>query len=118
MGKTKAYPLLVRGGVFFNIMDIIIIENLKRIRLLYLVIYLLFSSCYHPAKIQLAETFEDKNIREIVIMENISRKQKINLSTIASDIEYCVLETDKNCFVTPNMSIYCSKDYIVAIGNS
>ena len=79
---------------------------------------LLFANCSHLAKrIESSDvSIENNNIREIAVIENISKSLKINLSTIASNIDYCILETDKKCLVTPNMSIYCSKKYIVTIG--
>ena len=57
----------------------------------------------------------DYSIREIDIITNLSNTQKANLSDIASGIEYCVLELDKKCLVTFDMSFYASDDYIVTI---
>ena len=56
------------------------------------------------------------SIVEIDIMANMSKNQKINLSTVASNIEYCVLETDEKCFVGGGMVTYCSQDYVVSLG--
>jgi len=72
---------------------------------------LLCVNCNHTAK-----KVEQSIIREIDILGNLSNSCKIKLSVIASNIEYCVLEFDKKCLVTPQMSVYCSKDYIVTIG--
>ena len=80
--------------------------------------FLLFSiSCFLcESCTQTVKTITNNHLREIEIKTNLSYIQKVNLSTVASNIEYCVLENDKKCLVTPEMSIYCSKDYIVTIG--
>ena len=77
-----------------------------------LALCLLFASCSHPVK----KVEEDSGIREIDVMTSLSNIQKVNLSEVASNIEYYVLETDKKCLLTPSMSIFISKEYIVAIG--
>ena len=64
-----------------------------------------------------AKMLEDNYINEIDIMADISNSRKVNLSAIASCIEYCLLETDERYLVTPSMSVYCSKEYVVTIGN-
>jgi len=74
---------------------------------------LFFANCTHTAK-----KVEDSNIVEIDITANLSDTRKINLSAIASGIEYCVLELDKKCLVTPDMSFYASNDYIVTINDA
>ena len=63
-----------------------------------------------------SETNED-GIREIKIRENLSNTQSINLSDIASSISYVVLETDEKCLISPNMSIYGSKESILTLGS-
>ena len=73
---------------------------------------LLCTNCSHPEK--KIET-EDSGIREIDIMANLSSNRTVKLSEIASNIEYCMLETDKKCLIAGN-SVYCSKDYVVAAG--
>ena len=88
---------------------------MKTITVLYLAICILFSCCRNPAKSHPIETDDNRVIRNIAFMENISKNQKLNLSSVASDIEYCILETNKKCLITPNMSIYCSKEYILTI---
>ena len=84
---------------------------MKKSILLFFVSCLLFSDCAQTEK-----KTEDDGIREIKISENLSNTQSINLSDIASSISYVVLETNEKCFITPNMSIYGSKEYIVTIG--
>ena len=58
----------------------------------------------------------NNGVNEINVIDNISNNQQLSLSSIASKIEYCRLETDKKCLVTPYMSIYCTKDHVVSIG--
>ena len=60
---------------------------------------------------------EDNSIKEIAVLKNISNIKDVNLSSIATDIEYCVLETNDNCLVTNRMQFYCSEDYIVCMGS-
>ena len=88
---------------------------MKNYTILFIVLYSLCTNCFHPAKQVDAEY---SSIKDIDILASIANSQKVNLSTIASDIDYCILETDKKCLVTPGMSIYCSKDYIVTIGGN
>ena len=64
-----------------------------------------------------AKNVEDSSIRQIDVMANLTNTQTIYLSEIASSIEYIALESDKKCLVSPTMSIYCSKEHVVAIGN-
>ena len=56
------------------------------------------------------------DVIEIDIIANLSKTKKVNLSSIASSIEYCKLETNEQCLIGPNAFIYCSKDYIVTVG--
>ena len=99
-------------------LNILFLKSMKFFYLFYLVLCLLFAGCTHPAKnVESSDILvEDSGIQEIAVIENISKSQKMYLSTIASNIEYCMLETDKKCLVTPSMSIYCSNEYIVTIG--
>jgi len=57
------------------------------------------------------------DIFEIKIFENLSNTKNVKLSSIASSIEYYILETDKNFLVSSTSSIYCSEDYFVSIEN-
>ena len=85
---------------------------MKNFKILFL-FSLLCSNCIHQTK-----KVEDSNIKEIDINKNLSNTQEINLSAIASSIEYCVLETDEKCLVTPAMSVYCTEEYVVTIGGN
>jgi len=69
-------------------------------------------ACNHSTK-----KTESEDVKEIHIVKNLSDTQKVNLSTVASSIEYCALETDVECLVVPGMPIYCAKENIVTIGN-
>ena len=60
----------------------------------------------------------EDSIREIDIVANLSNTQKVRLSDIASSIEYCVLELDKKCLVTLDMSFYASDDYVIIINEA
>ena len=75
-------------------------------------ICLLCNSCIYSEK-----TVISNGIIEIDVMSSLSKNRIVNLSDIASNIEYCMLETDTKCFISQDMSVYCSKEYIVAIGN-
>jgi hypothetical protein len=77
-----------------------------------LMLFLFFADCARPVKKN-----EGSDIKEINIMEAISSNRTVKLSTVASSIEYCMLETDEKCLITPAMSVYCAKDHIVTIGN-
>ena len=59
---------------------------------------------------------KNSNILEVDIISNLSKLQKVNLSEIASNIEYIVLDTDKKCLVVDYLPIYSTKEYIVAFG--
>ena len=74
---------------------------------------LFFSNCTSPSK-----KVDVKNIDvcEIDIMTNLSNNHIINLSEIAVSIDYCILETNKKCLVSTDMSTYCTNNYIVTIG--
>ena len=88
---------------------------MKNFALLFFVICLLFTNCTTNVKKVEIET-EDGGVKIINIMDNFSENRKINLSAVASNIEYCILETDEKCLVTPSMNIHCIQDYIIAIG--
>ena len=69
-------------------------------------LYIFFANCTNTAKkVEVGIESEEGGIKVIDIMGGLSENQKINLSTVASNIEYFVLETNKKCLVTPNMSI-------------
>ena len=87
--------------------------NMRNLIVLQVVFCIFVASCTQPAK---TAKEEDTGIKEIDIISNISNNQKINLSAVASNIEYCLLETDKKCLVVPHMVVYCSKEYIVTLG--
>ena len=74
------------------------------------------ANCTQSEK-KVKETTDDY-IREIDIITNLSNTQKVNLSDIASSIEYCVLELDKKCLVTFDMSFYASDDYIIVVNEA
>jgi len=78
-----------------------------------LLVCFICANCMRSAQ-KVAENTDD-SIREIDIITNLSNTQKANLSDIASGIEYCVLELDKKCLVTFDMSFYASDDYIITI---
>ena len=77
-----------------------------------LVILFLCVNCTQPVK---KVEVEEEGFREIDIMANIANTQNINLSTIASSIDYCILETDKKCLIPGKTGIYCVGDYIVSM---
>ena len=85
--------------------------------LVFLLICFICANCTHSTKTVAAE-YTDDSIREIDIITNMSNTQKVNLSDIASGIEYCVLELDKKCLVTFDFSFYASDDYIVTINEA
>ncbi|MDR2232024.1 MAG: 6-bladed beta-propeller, partial [Tannerella sp.] len=80
---------------------------------------LLFANCSHPAKKNetVADQVDDNAVKEISIMEDISKSNNIYLSSVASGIEYSIMETGNNCLVHHQMHFYCTKDYIVSIGS-
>jgi len=48
---------------------------------------------------QTKQRVEDSGIPTIDIIGNISKAQKVNLSTIASSIEYCILESSEKYYI-------------------
>ena len=74
-----------------------------------LALSILFASCTNTSK-------ENNNLHEINIIENLSNTKAVKLSTIASGIEYVVLETNENCLIPERVTFYSSKDEVVAIG--
>ena len=94
-------------------------KNAKNLMLFIVTLCLLSTNCIHLAKNQgsgKTENIDDIDIREIFIMNNISLNKKKYLSEIASKIEYCMLETDEKCLVTPDMFVYVAKNYVVTAG--
>ena len=85
---------------------------IKNFTALIFVQFALCANCTHIVKEN-----KDNGVREIDVMTNLSKSSKVNLSEIASSIDYCILETDEKCLVSPQMSVYCSTEYIVAIGS-
>jgi len=79
---------------------------------IFLLLSVLCSNCIHSTK-----NADDSRIKKIYIKKNLSNTQKVNLSSIASNIEYCILETNEKCLVVPQMSTYCTEEYVVTIGN-
>ena len=79
--------------------------------ILYVLLVLFCANCTRTTT-----KIEDLNIIEIDIIANLSKTRQVNLSNIASSIEYCVLETNEQCLIGPNTFIYCSKDYVVTVG--
>ena len=82
----------------------------------FLLIFFICTNCTHTAK-KVSEN-ADGYVREIDILVNLSNTRKVNLSEIASSIEYCMLELDKKCLVTFDMSFYASDDYIITINEA
>ena len=89
-------------------MDNLFLKLAKKINISNLAILLLCANCTQPGA-------EESNIPTIDITGNISKAQKVNLSTIASSIEYCMLETDEKCLVA-SKNIYSSGDCFVSMG--
>jgi len=85
---------------------------MKNSILLLFVSCLFFFNCSHSG-----EKTEDDGIQEIKVRENLSNTQKVNLSDIASDISYVMLETDEKCLIHHHMTFNCTKDYIITSGN-
>ena len=86
---------------------------MKNFIVLNIMCLLLCTNCSHPVKKIEAEY---NGIRKIDIMANLSCNRIVNLSCIASNIEYSMLETDEKFLVSPTMNVYCSEDYIITIG--
>ena len=93
-------------------MNLLFLKLAKKKSLLNLAILFLCVNCTQPAK---KVAVENDGVRTIDIISNISNTKKVDLSTIASYIEYCMLETDGKCLIG-NKNIYCSGDYIVSMG--
>ena len=72
-------------------------------------------SCTHPGQ---KNEGGDSIIPKIDIIGNISKVQKVNLSSIASSIEYCMLETDEKCLIRDNSIIYSSGGYFVYMSHN
>ena len=81
--------------------------------MLALMSFLLCVSCNHSIK---KTEVEGCVVMEIDIIENLHKNQKISLSAVASNIEYCLLETDKKCLVA-NKNMYCTREHVVTIGD-
>ena len=62
---------------------------------------------------QTVKKVEGDDIPIIDVISNISKAQKVNLSSIASSIEYCMLETDEKCLIRNKSIIYSSGDFFV-----
>jgi len=91
-------------------------KPIKFFIVLNIALYLFFTNCTNTAKKVEISIESEEGIKVIDIMGGLSENQKINLSTVASGIEYCVLETNEKCLVSDQMNFYCTKDYIVTIG--
>ena len=94
-------------------MNYLFLKLVKKNPLLNLAILFLCINCTQPAK-KVEVTNDD--VRTIDIISNIANTKKINLSTIASGIEYCMLETDDKCLIAYK-NIHCSGDYFVSMEN-
>ena len=90
------------GSYFFKLVINISISNLA--------ILLLGVNCTQPR-------VENSSIPTIDIIPNNSNVQKVNLSSIAVSIDYCILETDKKCLIA-NKNIYSSGNYFVYISRN
>jgi hypothetical protein len=89
---------------------------MRNFAILNLALLLLCANCTNPQKKSEEDTPADGNIKELAIMKNLSDTKKVNLSSIASSIDYCILETDKKCLIGLDMKYYCTKEYVVVIG--
>ena len=87
---------------------------MKNCIVVYFLLFFLLVNCTNSVKT--VEADKVNGIKEIDIMSKISNNQDVNLSTVASSIDYCVLESDVYSYVTPAMSVYCSEEHVVAIG--
>ena len=94
-------------------MDNLILKMEKNFWVLSFAIFF-FANCSQPQKQTGAE---DDGIPTIVIMANISNAQKVTLSTVASSIDYCMLETERNCVLEPGRQIFGSGDCFVAMNS-
>lgn len=88
---------------------------MKKNLVLLCVVCLFCTSCKHIPKTA-GDKLEVEGLIKIDIMTNLLTVQKMNLSTVASNIEYCLLETDKKCLVSPDDAFYASDEFVVTIG--
>ena len=92
-------------------MKSLFLKIVKKNSILVLAISVLLANCTQSIK---KNDIENDGIRTIDIISYISKTQKVNLSTVASNIEYCILETDTNCLMRNNY-LHCIGDYFVSI---
>jgi len=85
------------------------LKLVKKVAIINLLIFC--ANCTQPGRKIEAE---HDAVPTIDIIGNISNTQKVNLSTIASSIDYCMLETDANCLII-GKNIYGSREYIVSL---
>ena len=78
-------------------------KNFTLLHLVLCIFFIFFANCTQTAQTVKTEKDEDAGIREIEIISSMSNSQKINLSAVASSIDYCLLETNKQCLVVPLM---------------
>ena len=89
-----------------------ILKSAIQISLSLLAILLLCVNCTQPR-----QRVEENGITTIDVIGNIPNVQTVYLSSIASGIEYCMLETDKQCLIA-GKEIYSSGNYFVSIGEN
>ena len=94
------------------------LKPVKTFIALYLVLCLLLVNCSQFAKKVEKDVVpvENNDVRKIAVLKNNSDSKRVNLSSIASNIDYCILETNEKCLVSYQMNFFCTKDYIVSIG--
>jgi len=86
-----------------------ILKSAIQISLSHFAILLLCVNCTQPR-----QRVEENGITTIDVIGNISNTHKVNLSSIASSIEYCMLESNEQCFIAGE-HIYSSGDCFVAM---
>ena len=93
-------------------MDRLLFQKAVKIFISHVAILFLCANCTQPQ-----QKVEDIGIPTIDIIGNISKAQKINLSTIASSIDYCILETNENFYID-GKRIYSSGEYFVVMSTT
>jgi len=93
-------------------MNSVFLKFAKVVSLSLLAILFFCASCSQSVKKR-----GNDGIPTIDIISNLSKTQKVNLSVIASKIDYCILETDKKCLID-GKNIYSSGDYFISISRN
>ena len=98
------------NNITFFLKNLIVVD-VKNYSPLSLALFFLCASCANEEK-----KVRDNSVTEINILDGLSNNKVIvNLSSIASSIEYCVLETNKNCLISDGAAIYATKDQVVVL---